>query len=113
MNIRTAKQSAVLVGCGDETFNKGLEMLQEVAYKVSLSFGEGSVTPWIPEQGGDGPTVDASCRYFTTGSKIPDNAKVAFGRKVDPAGVLTRMLSKEIAHCIDNEVNYLDLKDNK
>ncbi|KAJ7244814.1 hypothetical protein C8J57DRAFT_1524609 [Mycena rebaudengoi] len=43
----------------------------------------------------------------------PTNQVVDFTKQVDPAGVLSRMLSKGVYHCIDNEVLYLNLEGDK
>ncbi|KAJ7234022.1 hypothetical protein B0H12DRAFT_961120, partial [Mycena haematopus] len=52
-------------------------------------------------------------RYFTAGCDIAKDACVAFNKKVDPANVLTKMLSKDLVHCLDSEVHYLQIKDNQ
>ncbi|KAJ7250086.1 hypothetical protein B0H12DRAFT_1072256 [Mycena haematopus] len=52
-------------------------------------------------------------RCFTAGCDIPKDACVAFNKKVDPANVLAKMLSKDLVHCLNNEVHYLQIKDNQ
>ncbi|KAJ7280961.1 hypothetical protein C8J57DRAFT_1464295 [Mycena rebaudengoi] len=96
-NVAYARQQATIVGLGAESFDKAVEQIAKIAYEVELAFEDS----------------DATCRYFTTGKEPPMNQVVDFTKHVDPAGVLSRMLSKGVYHCIDNEVLYLDLEGDK
>ncbi|KAJ7753464.1 hypothetical protein B0H16DRAFT_1459363 [Mycena metata] len=79
---------------------------------MSLNFREGSLTPWVADSGTDGDVISASGRYFSMGRNIPKEARVPFNKKVDPANVQTKLLSKDLVHCRDNEVHYVQGKDN-
>ncbi|KAJ7858190.1 hypothetical protein B0H13DRAFT_1901957 [Mycena leptocephala] len=114
-NIRAARQYATLVGFGNEKFETSLKNLQEVAYVVHLSFDHDSVESWAPEWKEDacGTLLTGACRYFTTGKDIPDEYRLSFPIKVDPAQVLTRLQTNDIAHCFDNDVSYLEIKNGR
>ncbi|KAJ7438298.1 hypothetical protein B0H11DRAFT_1935344 [Mycena galericulata] len=72
---------------------------------------------WLPNAISDdyGSSISSisNCRYFTVGRNIPDENRIPFAKYVDPAGVLNRFIKEHVAHCMDNDVSYLELKDNK
>jgi 2-hydroxychromene-2-carboxylate isomerase len=113
-NVAYARQQATIVGLGAESFDKAVEQIAKIAYEVELAFEDSDVLAWTAQDAGvDGTHLQATCRYFTTGKEPPTNQVVDFTKHVVPAGVLSRMLSKGVYHCIDNEVLYLDLEGDK
>ncbi|KAJ7244109.1 hypothetical protein C8J57DRAFT_1525380 [Mycena rebaudengoi] len=113
-NVAYARQQATIVGLGAESFDKAVEQIAKIAYEVELAFEDSDVLAWTAQDAGvDGTHLQATCRYFTTGKEPPMNQVVDFTKHVVPAGVLSRMLSKGVYHCIDNEVLYLDLGGDK
>ena len=79
---------------------------------LTTTMPEGQVTPWTPDGEKDayGHSISTNCRYFTVGNDIPDETRIPFGRLVDPTGILSRYLKEDVAHCMDNSVAYLGLK---
>jgi hypothetical protein len=39
--------------------------------------------------------------------------KTPFHQKTDPRGVLSEHISDKVSHCFDNDVMYMELKDDK
>ncbi|KAJ7258580.1 hypothetical protein C8J57DRAFT_1644522 [Mycena rebaudengoi] len=111
-NVGYARQQVSIVGLGADSFNKAMEKIMKVAFKVELAFDDSDVTAWMPQPEIDdiGAPLQASCRYFTTAKDAPANQVMDFSKHVDPSGVLSRMLTKGIFHCVDNEVSYLNLE---
>ncbi|KAJ7268332.1 hypothetical protein C8J57DRAFT_1228046 [Mycena rebaudengoi] len=113
-NVAYARQQATIVGLGAESFDKAVEQIAKIAYEVELAFEDSDVLAWTAQDASvDGTHLQATCCYFTTGKEPPTNQVVDFTKHVVPAGVLSRMLSKGMYHCIDNEVLYLDLEGDK
>ncbi|KAJ7017751.1 hypothetical protein C8F04DRAFT_978602, partial [Mycena alexandri] len=100
-------------GLGDTTFGQSIKILDDVCYKLSVQFPEGSVDNWAATTGDHGETLKATCRYFTMGKNTPVEAKVPFASNVDPQKVLEKLTSELISHCEDNNVNYLEWKNEK
>lgn len=86
--------------------------IRDIVYMLTTTMPEGQVTPWVPDAEKDvyGHLISTNCRYFTVGNDIPDDARIPFGRFVDPSGILARYLKEDVAHCMDNSVAYLGLK---
>ncbi|KAJ7503916.1 hypothetical protein B0H11DRAFT_1905803 [Mycena galericulata] len=72
---------------------------------------------WLPNAISDdyGSSISSisNCRYFTVRRNIPDENRIPFAKYVDPAGVLNRFIKEHVAHCMDNDISYLELKDDK
>ncbi|KAJ7766545.1 hypothetical protein DFH07DRAFT_769807 [Mycena maculata] len=114
-SIKNARQNATLAGFNTTKFNQALTAIQDVTYAVATSFPDGEMTPWTVDSSSDvfGDTLSANSRYFTFGHNIPENLKVPFNRYVDPADVLSKFLNEQVAHCVDNDVIYMELKNGK
>lgn len=71
--------------------------------------------PWVPEIASDtyGSSLVSNCRYFTLGRGVHPETKIDFGKYVDPAGVLGKFLGDKVSHCMDNDVAYLELRNNQ
>ncbi|KAJ7038282.1 hypothetical protein C8F04DRAFT_951465, partial [Mycena alexandri] len=108
-----AAQEITVGGLGDTTFGQSIKNLDDVSYKLSVQFPEGSVDNWAATTGDHGEMLTATCRYFTMGNNIPAEAKVPFASNVDPQKVLEKLMSVSCSHCEDNNVNYLEWKDEK
>lgn len=54
-------------------------------------------------------TLESSARYFTDRYLIPDEKNIAFGRLVDPEGVLSKLKPDSFIHGPDNTVEYCTL----
>ncbi|KAJ7435614.1 hypothetical protein B0H11DRAFT_2257069 [Mycena galericulata] len=87
----------------------------DLTYQIVTSFPEGRAESWLPNAISDdyGSSISSNCRYFTVGHNIPDENRIPFAKYVDPAGVLNRFIKEHVAHCMDNDVSYLELKDDK
>jgi hypothetical protein len=57
--------------------------------------------------------LDASCRYLTIGKDVLQDEIIDFHANVNPSGVLSLMLGKGVFHCIDNDVEYMNLEGDK
>ncbi|KAJ7017409.1 hypothetical protein C8F04DRAFT_1200635 [Mycena alexandri] len=109
----TAAQENTVGGLGDATFGQSIKNLDDVCYKLSVQFPEGSVDNWAATTGDHGETLKATCRYFTMGKNTPAEAKVPFASNVDPQKVLEKLTSESISHREDNDVDYLEWKNEK
>ncbi|KAJ7016067.1 hypothetical protein C8F04DRAFT_1282792 [Mycena alexandri] len=108
-----AAQEITVGGLGDATFRQSIKNLDDVCYKLSVQFPEGSVDNWAATTGDHGETLKATCCYFTMGNNTPAEVKVLFASNVDPQKVLEKLTSESISHCKDNDVDYLEWKDEK
>lgn len=54
-------------------------------------------------------TIEAGNRYFTVGADAAYHDQVPFDKKVDSNGALTRLMSKDVVHGVDNDVKYLSV----
>lgn len=113
--IQYARQHATIVGYNDENYKRGISNIQDVAYTLATVFPAEDVTTWVPEDVNElyGVSLVGNCRYFTVGRNIPENSKVPFDHNVDLAGTLRSYLNDSVAHCLDNSVVYLELKDDR
>ncbi|KAJ7032845.1 hypothetical protein C8F04DRAFT_1184546 [Mycena alexandri] len=108
-----AAQEITVGGLGDATFGQSIKNLDNVCYKLSVQFPEGSVDNWAATTEDHGEMLQAACRYFTMGKNTPAEAKVPFASNVDPQKVLQKLTSESISHCEDNDVDYLEWKNEK
>ncbi|KAJ7826397.1 hypothetical protein B0H14DRAFT_3874045 [Mycena olivaceomarginata] len=112
--VKFSSQHATVVGFDTEHFQKAIDNLDEIAWAMYCAFGQGTVEPWRPaEPDLYGRSLTSSCRYFTIGNNIPDALKTPFHPKTDPRGVLSEHISDKVSHCFDNDVMYMELKDDK
>ncbi|KAJ7083517.1 hypothetical protein C8R43DRAFT_1142700 [Mycena crocata] len=113
--VKYARQHALLVAYNTTQFKKSLDIIQEVVYILGTSFSDGEMEPLMiePESETHGHALATNCRYFTVGRNIPEGIKIGFHKYVDPAGVLAHYINEFTAHCLDNDVAYLELKQNK
>ncbi|KAJ7888986.1 hypothetical protein B0H13DRAFT_1626881, partial [Mycena leptocephala] len=109
------KQHATIAGFHNAQFKRSLTSIQDIAYMLVTSLGEGQMEPWFPEVESDehGATLVANCRYFTIGRYIPPEIRLDFPKYVDPAGTLKKFVDGRVAHCLDNNVAYLEVKGNE
>ncbi|KAJ7699216.1 hypothetical protein B0H17DRAFT_1129293 [Mycena rosella] len=54
-----------------------------------------------------------SCRYFMLGAYIAPETEISFEKYVDPSGTLSHHLGNKVAHCINNDIAYLCVKNNQ
>ncbi|KAK7007945.1 hypothetical protein R3P38DRAFT_3211600 [Favolaschia claudopus] len=110
-----ARQYAGIVGYGAPAFDLALSNLSSVAYEMAVAFGTRDIVGWKIEKSHTigGSELSSSCRYFTVGRKIPEGDKIPFANAVDPYGVLTAFVTETVAHCVDNDVLYMQFKNNQ
>ncbi|KAJ7785425.1 hypothetical protein B0H14DRAFT_3506931 [Mycena olivaceomarginata] len=98
-----------------DSFQQSLDALKHVAYEMFSSFESGTIEPWIPDPKSEtyGSSLTSNCRYFTLGKSVPQELKTPFDRHTDPHNVLSSFLTESVTHCFDNDVAYMDLKENK
>ncbi|KAJ7483126.1 hypothetical protein B0H11DRAFT_1914865 [Mycena galericulata] len=113
--VKYARQHVTIVGYSSERFSTAISYIQDLTYQIVTSFPEGRAESWLPNAISDdyGSSISSNCRYFTVGRNIPDENRIPFAKYVDPAGVLNRFIKEHVAHCMDNDVSYLELKDDK
>ncbi|KAJ7810208.1 hypothetical protein B0H14DRAFT_2607494 [Mycena olivaceomarginata] len=97
--VKFSSQHTTVVGFDNEYFQKASENLEEVAWAI----GTGPVQKRAHQQ----LSLLHHWRQHPAGLKTP------FHPKTDPRGVLTAHLSDKVSHCLDNDVMYMVLKDNK
>jgi hypothetical protein len=112
--IKFVRQHASVIGWNAAFFKKAVENIQEVGYTMYSAFAEGAVELWRPEPiNEDDAVISSNCRYFTVGRNIPANSRTDFHPRTDPHGVLGHHLSDHVAHCFDNAVMYMALKEDE
>lgn len=113
--LQYAKQHSTIIGYSNVHFTKAQANIQDIAYVLITSFPDGKMDPWVPDIPSDthGSSIVSNCRYFTMGRNVHIDTKIDFAKYVDPAGVLGKFLGDGVSHCMDNDVAYLELKNNK
>ncbi|KAJ7430744.1 hypothetical protein FB451DRAFT_1198705 [Mycena latifolia] len=108
-----ARAYAELVGYKSDLFSAALSNVQGLMHNLAMFFPEDSVVHWTPDAATTtfGPSVASSCRYFTMGYDLDKYVHVPFAKYVDPAGILMLHLGKRVAHCEDNHVDYVGMKE--
>ncbi|KAJ7502284.1 hypothetical protein B0H11DRAFT_2188526 [Mycena galericulata] len=102
--LKYARQYAKVVGYDCETFAKALLNIQDIAYKFVTASPAGQMEPWMP---------DMASNDFGKFLKRTAEDRIPFAQYVDPAGVLGRFIREDVSHCLDNDVAYLELKNDK
>jgi hypothetical protein len=111
-----ARQQVSVVGLNTPAFDEARNRLMLVAFEVERAFEAGDVAPFTPAQLKDermGVPIDTACRYYTFAKEVPLDQVAEFGSKVDRSKVLKSMLGQGVHHCVDNQVAYLNLANDK
>ncbi|KAJ7444424.1 hypothetical protein B0H11DRAFT_2250105 [Mycena galericulata] len=113
--LKYARQYAKVVGYDSDTFANALLNIQDVAYKFVTTAPACQMEPWMPDMASDdfGKSPVSNCRYFTLGRNVPEGERIPFAQYIDPAGVLGRFIREDVSHCLDNDVAYLELKNDR
>ncbi|KAJ7508022.1 hypothetical protein B0H11DRAFT_1902335 [Mycena galericulata] len=113
--LKYARQYAKIIGYDSDTFAKALLNIQDITYKFVTTAPAGQMEPWMPDMVSNdfGKSLVSNCRYFTIGRNIPEAERIPFAQYVDPAGVLGRFIREDVSHCLDNDVAYLELKNDR
>ncbi|KAJ7663563.1 hypothetical protein B0H17DRAFT_1211574 [Mycena rosella] len=104
-----------IVGYDSKHFAAAMENIKDLAYSLASKFPSDTVQHWVPVPGTAefGPATGDSCRYFTLGTDIAPETKISFEKYVDPSGMLSHHLGNKVAHCIDDDVAYLCVKNDQ
>ncbi|KAJ7261559.1 hypothetical protein C8J57DRAFT_1634617 [Mycena rebaudengoi] len=111
-NLLFARQQVSLVGLNTVAFDEAIKRLMLVAYEIEREFDSGDIVPFAPSPAKDeqyGMPIDAACRYYTLAREAPAEQIVDFNPKTDTSRALTAMLGQGVFHCVDNDVAYMDL----
>ncbi|KAJ7087396.1 hypothetical protein C8R43DRAFT_1142335 [Mycena crocata] len=115
---RFTAQEAAIVGFNEDNFIRGISKVQDIVRLIVYDLpgtGEIDSDTWLETDNreGLGPKVVSSCRYFTSGHRIPAESKADFDKYVNPHEVLKKMQTEYMAHCYENEVSYMQLVNDK
>ncbi|KAJ7246757.1 hypothetical protein C8J57DRAFT_1241397 [Mycena rebaudengoi] len=105
MGLPPVKAGSFDCGLNTPTFVEALATIQDVNYKILLTFKDGSATGWAPEATDNGPVISSSSVATSPPAGI-SQSRIKFH-------YIPRLLGKTTVHCIDKEVVYLNLIDNK
>lgn len=93
---------------GTQSFGEALFTLQQLHQVLDRNFEENKLEQWTnPNE-----TLEISNRFLTPKKDAADSGSVAFGKDVDPKGVLESMLKEGegFVHTEDNVVEYFQRK---
>ncbi|KAJ7930311.1 hypothetical protein B0H13DRAFT_1858942 [Mycena leptocephala] len=113
--VKYARQFASIIGYNTALYRVALGRISDVAYSMVTAVEDGQMAGWNPDEQIEelGTPLGSSARYFTVKRVIPEETKIPFGEYVEPAGVLARLEKDGVAHCMENDVAYLELKDKR
>ncbi|KAJ7104762.1 hypothetical protein C8R44DRAFT_746440 [Mycena epipterygia] len=95
------------MGYADANFCGALANVQDITYRLITALLVGAIDPWVPEIVGD--NYDSS--LVSNCKNIPDGSHFPFYEYVGPVGTLKCFVDFNVAHCRDNSMVYLELKD--
>lgn len=101
---RFIRQSITLDGMGTQSFSNALHTTRLLHEIFDRTFEENRLEQWTNSE----DTLETSNRFLTPKNDAPDSKHVAFGKYVDPKGVLESMLGEGsgFVHTGDNVVEY-------
>lgn len=102
-------QNLTLTGLDTAQFEQSLDAITALHGLFERQFMEGRMIGWQPPPStlDSGRSLILSNRYFTRRSEAKTMKSVPFSPKVDPKGYLADVLSTQLIHTQENEVQYL------
>ncbi|KAJ7442910.1 hypothetical protein B0H11DRAFT_1932108 [Mycena galericulata] len=106
------RQRVTIAGFDAEVFKVAVNKVEALAFELASAFESNKVENWAPNciDPDHGLLISAENRYFSSGRNVMGSTRYPFDRYVDPAGILTKLQTADLAHCFENEVSYLELK---
>jgi hypothetical protein len=101
------RQRVQLTGFGSPQFdNTVTQSLMNIASVFETFFdSETTLQPWLTDAYHDFVALDIENRYFSSKS-FYGHQSIPFRQEVDPQGILTDMVDKDMVHTEENEVAY-------
>jgi hypothetical protein len=100
------RQGVTITGLGTPTFEKAVEVAQEVYEVLKREFPEGQLEGWTASNFRGHYALGISNRYFTPIKDAKDMAHIPFDSVVDPRGILESMAKAGYIHSEENIVQY-------
>ncbi|KAF9456305.1 hypothetical protein BDZ94DRAFT_1241627, partial [Collybia nuda] len=102
------KQGVTITGEGTPTFNDSIRAATEIYGFFDRCFPEGTMESWscADELSNERDAIHASNRYLTPKMEASRAKHQAFGKSVDPKGILESMTKEGYIHTEDNVVQY-------
>ncbi|KAJ7504060.1 hypothetical protein B0H11DRAFT_2222157 [Mycena galericulata] len=110
--VRFLRQRVTIAGFNAEVFKVAVNKVEALAFELASAFESNKVENWAPNciDPDHGLLISAENRYFSSGRNVMGSTRYPFDRYVDPAGILAKLQTADLAHCFENEVSYLELK---
>ncbi|KAJ7488695.1 hypothetical protein B0H11DRAFT_1912846 [Mycena galericulata] len=92
--MKFLRQRVTIAGFNAEVFKVAVNKVEALAFELASAFESNK------------------CRksLFFKWAQCHGQYQIPFDRYVDPAGILTKLQTADLAHCFENEVSYLELK---
>lgn len=106
---RHIRQSVSLTGLGMASFNALVEKMDVIHMMFLNHLPTGSLNESSPSYYREEVVITAHNRYFTAAHLVPNQPRIEFDHKVDPAGHLQSMSNEAFVHVEDNRVEYFGI----
>ncbi|KAJ7049094.1 hypothetical protein C8F01DRAFT_1266023 [Mycena amicta] len=109
-------QRLTLYGMDSDAFERGIDFINTIDFHLAekITAPVKTFLSSSSDSTGRGKSLDIDTRFFTRDRKpIPVELQRAFSPLVDPVGALKSLQTPTLAHCVDNVVHYLAMKEGR